>query len=286
MAERNSYDPPHPLNTVQQGVPSTTTRTSSSFSSFFIPHLHPPHLLISIPYVHSLSAPHLVCLISPRPFQGTVGVVIASNSPRFAVGDWAVSYHGWQSIVRCHHNELTTKLDPTVANPSSALGVLGMPGRYSAVAHPSVFLLSSISLLFCSRFVSSLPHSLLRTAWFGLMEAGQPRPGETLVVSGAAGAVGSLVCQFGKRAGCRVVGIAGGSEKCHYLTEVLKCDAAVDYKKYVTAEALQAELSKVRSSFSSSSFPLFVLFLLSTHFLASRRWAVDMTSTLTMWVEK
>ena len=68
------------------------------------------------------------------------------------------------------------------------------------------------------------------------MEAGQPRPGETLLVSGAMGAVGSLVVQFGKRAGCKVIGIAGGKEKCQRLVEVFGCDSAIDYKAFSTVE--------------------------------------------------
>jgi NADPH-dependent curcumin reductase CurA len=137
-----------------------------------------------------------------------VGQVIASNASGFAEGDWVSAYSGWQLYAKCHQSELT-KLDPDAASVTSALGVLGMPGR---------------------------------TAWFGLMEAGKPRPGDTLVVSGAAGAVGSLVAQFGKRAGCRVVGIAGGAAKCAFLTDTLGLDAAVDYRAHTTAESLRAAI--------------------------------------------
>ncbi len=84
-----------------------------------------------------------------------------------------------------------------------------------------------------------------RTAWFGLMEAGQPRPGETVVVSGAAGAVGSLVAQFAKRAGCRVVGIAGGAKKCQFLTNNLGLDDAIDYREFSICEQLSEEIAKV-----------------------------------------
>ncbi|CAE7700486.1 yfmJ, partial [Symbiodinium microadriaticum] len=70
-------------------------------------------------------------------------------------------------------------------------------------------------------------------------------PGETLVVSGAAGAVGSLVCQFGKKCGCRVIGIAGGLSKCGFLTDTLHLDGAIDYKSFTTTEALQEELQRV-----------------------------------------
>jgi len=141
---------------------------------------------------------------------GVVAEVVASASERFQVGDWVLGYNGWQLFDKCHANDLQ-KLDPDAAPVSTALGVLGMPGR---------------------------------TAWFGLMEAGRPRPGETLMVSGAAGAVGSLVAQFGKRAGCRVIGIAGGAQKCDYLLNTLGLDGAVDYKAFPNAEALAVEIQK------------------------------------------
>ncbi len=142
---------------------------------------------------------------------GTVGQVVASASARFAPGDWVLGYGGWQRYHRAHADELQ-KLDPAAAPVTTALGVLGMPGR---------------------------------TAWFGLMDAGRPKPGETLVVSGAAGAVGSLVAQFGKRAGCTVIGIAGGADKCRFLTKRLGLDAAIDYRNFSTALAMAAELQRV-----------------------------------------
>ena len=142
---------------------------------------------------------------------GTVGQVVASASARFAVDDWVLGYGGWQRFHKAHADELQ-KLDPEAAPVTTALGVLGMPGR---------------------------------TAWFGLMEAGRPKPGETLVVSGAAGAVGSLVAQFGKRAGCRVLGIAGGAGKCAFLMERLHLDAAIDYRLHTTAATLAAEIQRL-----------------------------------------
>ncbi|MES2104368.1 MAG: NADP-dependent oxidoreductase [Pseudomonadota bacterium] len=141
---------------------------------------------------------------------GMVAQVLASASEHFQAGDWVLGYNGWQLFDKCHAGDLQ-KLDPEAAPVSTALGVLGMPGR---------------------------------TAWFGLMEAGRPRPGETLVVSGAAGAVGSLVAQFGKRAGCRVIGIAGGAQKCAYLINQLGLDGAVDYKAFSNADALAAEIQR------------------------------------------
>ena len=139
---------------------------------------------------------------------GVVGRVLASAAPGLSRGDWVEGRLGWQTHARVHHGALR-RLDPTVAPPSTALGVLGMPGR---------------------------------TAWFGLMESGRPRPGEVVVVSGAAGAVGSLVAQFARLAGCRVLGIAGGEAKCRWLRETLGVDWAVDYRAHADADALAAEI--------------------------------------------
>lgn len=164
-----------------------------------------PYMRIQQAERNTYDVPHPLGIVQRA---GVVGQVIASNSAGFAEGDWVSAYSGWQLYAKCHQSELT-KLDPEAAPVSTALGVLGMPGR---------------------------------TAWFGLMEAGKPRPGDTLVVSGAAGAVGSLVAQFGKRAGCRVVGIAGGASKCAFLTETLGLDAAVDYRAYPTVEGLRAAI--------------------------------------------
>ena len=99
-----------------------------------------------------------------------------------------------------------TKVDPKLAPLPTYLGTLGMPGM---------------------------------TAYFGLLEAGKPQAGDTVVVSGAAGAVGSVVGQVAKIKGCRVVGIAGGADKCRYLVEELGFDAAIDYKTENVAEALK-----------------------------------------------
>jgi NADPH-dependent curcumin reductase CurA len=164
-----------------------------------------PYMRIQQAERNTYDLPHPLGIVQRA---GVVGQVIASNSDAFAEGDWVSAYSGWQLYAKCHQSELT-KLDPDAAPVSSALGVLGMPGR---------------------------------TAWFGLMEAGKPRPGDTLVVSGAAGAVGSLVAQFGKRAGCRVIGIAGGAEKCAFLTETLGLDGAVDYRAHPTLEGLRAAI--------------------------------------------
>lgn len=164
-----------------------------------------PYMRIQQHERNTYDVPHPLGIVQRA---GMVGQVVVSNSERFKPGDWVLSSGGWQLYHKCHGNDLQA-LDPKTAPVSTALGVLGMPGR---------------------------------TAWFGLMEAGRPRPGDTLVVSGAAGAVGSLVAQFGKRAGCRVIGIAGGAAKCRYLLDTLKLDGAVDYRAHSTTEALAAEL--------------------------------------------
>ncbi len=141
---------------------------------------------------------------------GSVGIVVASHSDKWKVGDWASGYTGWQLFSKCHAADLQ-KLDPESAPVTTALGVLGMPGR---------------------------------TAWFGLMESGRPKPGEVVLVSGAAGAVGSLVAQFAKRAGCRVYGIAGGPEKCDFLVKRLGLDGAIDYKALSTTAELTSEIQR------------------------------------------
>ncbi|MEZ5402370.1 MAG: NADP-dependent oxidoreductase [Bryobacteraceae bacterium] len=127
---------------------------------------------------------------------GGVGRVVASRNARFVEGDWVEGMTGWQTHVAARGSGFR-KLDPSVAPVSTALGVLGMPGL---------------------------------TAYFGLFDVGGARAGETVLVSGAAGAVGSTVGQLAKIAGCRVVGIAGTDDKVRWLTEELGFDAAFNYK--------------------------------------------------------
>src|SRR5450631_382811 len=126
----------------------------------------------------------------------TVGEVVASKDAAFAPGDKVLTQIGWQLHGVVKAKELT-KIDAKRAPASSYLGVLGMPGM---------------------------------TAWFGLFEIGQPKAGETVVVSAASGAVGSVVGQLAKIKGCHVVGIAGGKTKCDYVVQELGFDACVDYK--------------------------------------------------------
>lgn len=127
---------------------------------------------------------------------GTVGEVVASNNPAFKPGEIVEERLGWQEYGLSNGHTLR-RIDPSQAPISTANGILGMPGL---------------------------------TAWFGLYEIGQPKPGETVVVSAASGAVGQVVGQLAKLSGCRVVGIAGGAKKCAFVRDELGFDAAVDYK--------------------------------------------------------
>ncbi len=136
---------------------------------------------------------------------GTVGEVVRSNHPGFAVGDVVEGRLGWQEYA-VSAGKGVRKIDPTVAPISTALGVLGMPGL---------------------------------TAYFGLLEVGQPKPGETVVVSAASGAVGGLVGQIAKLKGCRAVGLAGSDAKVDYITRELGYDAGINYR---TAPDLDAAL--------------------------------------------
>ena len=127
---------------------------------------------------------------------GTVGQVVKSRNPNFKEGDFVVEQSGWQGYA-VSNGAGVTKLDPNAAPLSTALSVLGMPGM---------------------------------TAWWGLMQIGKPKAGETVVVSAASGAVGSVVGQLARLHGCRAVGIAGGKAKCNYVVKELGFDACVDYR--------------------------------------------------------
>jgi NADPH-dependent curcumin reductase len=127
---------------------------------------------------------------------GTVSKVITSNNSAYAIGDIVVGHTGWQEYARSDGSGLR-KVNPTLAPISTALGILGMPGM---------------------------------TAYTGLLNIGQPKPGETLVVAAASGAVGAVVGQIAKLKGCRVIGIAGGSDKVRYVTEELGFDVGLDHR--------------------------------------------------------
>ena len=141
---------------------------------------------------------------------GGVGRVIESNNPSFAVGDHVLGISGVQSHW-LSNGKGVRKVDPAMAPLPKFLGVLGMPGM---------------------------------TAYFGILDVGAIEEGEVVLVSGAAGAVGSLVGQIAKIKGCRVVGIAGGREKCDYLTGELGFDAAIDYKSEPLYPAIKAACPK------------------------------------------
>ena len=127
---------------------------------------------------------------------GTVGEVVKSNHSGFKVGDIVEDRLGWQEYAIGRGPSLR-KIDPAIAPISTANGILGMPGM---------------------------------TAYFGLLEVGRPKPGETVVVSAASGAVGQAVGQIARLMGCRAVGIAGGAAKCAFVVGELGFDACVDYK--------------------------------------------------------
>ncbi len=126
----------------------------------------------------------------------TAGEVVASRAPGFSPGDAVLGGYGWQRFSAVPAARLF-KVDPEEAPLSASLGVLGMPGL---------------------------------TAWVGLEDIGQPKAGETVVVSAASGAVGQVVGQIAKIRGCRVVGVAGGKAKCDFVTGELGFDACVDHR--------------------------------------------------------
>jgi NADPH-dependent curcumin reductase CurA len=141
---------------------------------------------------------------------GTVSEVVASNNDKYQKGDIVLSRVGWQTHALSDGSGLR-KLDPALAPVSTALGVLGMPGM---------------------------------TAYTGLLVIGQPKAGETVVVSAASGAVGSAVGQIAKIKGARAVGIAGGPDKCRYVKEELGFDDCVDHRAADFAERLAAACPK------------------------------------------
>ena len=142
---------------------------------------------------------------------GTAGEVIESRDPRFAVGDKVVGFGGWQeySVVNAAQPGTLKKVDTTQVPLSHYLGAVGMPGV---------------------------------TAWYGLVKIIAPKAGDTVVVSAATGAVGSAFAALAKARGCRVVGIAGGPDKCRYATEELHFDACIDYRVHADTPAMAQAL--------------------------------------------
>src|SRR6187399_1756795 len=146
---------------------------------------------------------------------GGIGTVIASKSSAFAVGDTVYGTLGVQEFARFGAGQIAKRalerIDLRVGTMTQWLNVLGMPGM---------------------------------TAYFGLLDVGQPKPGETVVVSGAAGAVGQTVGQLAKIKGCRAVGIAGGPAKCEWVVKELGFDACIDYKAGPIKDGLKAHCPK------------------------------------------
>jgi NADPH-dependent curcumin reductase CurA len=142
---------------------------------------------------------------------GTVGEVVESKNAKFPVGTQVVGMGGWQqySVVDANQSGALRKVDTAHVPLSAYLGAVGMPGV---------------------------------TAWYGLMKICEPKPGETVVVSAASGAVGSVVGQLAKARGCRAVGLAGGPDKCRYVVDELGFDACIDYKAHPDAKSLYKAL--------------------------------------------
>ncbi|TCP10032.1 NADP-dependent oxidoreductase [Caldimonas thermodepolymerans] len=155
---------------------------------------------------------------APQPLNqvmigGTVGVVVESKHAGYKPGDTVRGMGGWQeyAIVDATQRGVLQKVDARRIPLSAYLGAVGMPGV---------------------------------TAWYGLLKLIQPQPGQTVVVSAASGAVGSVVGQLARLRGCRAIGIAGGPDKCHYVTSELGFDACIDYKQHPDEASLAAALKE------------------------------------------
>ncbi|MEW6478050.1 MAG: NADP-dependent oxidoreductase [Pseudomonadota bacterium] len=145
---------------------------------------------------------------------GTVGEVVESKHPKYQPGDQVVGMGGWQeySVVDANQPGALRKVDTTHVPLSYYLGAVGMPGV---------------------------------TAWYGLVRIIEPKEGETVVISAATGAVGSAFAALAKARGCRVVGIAGGPDKCKYAVEELGYDACIDYRQHKDMYSLAKALKEV-----------------------------------------
>ena len=168
------------------------------------------------PYMRGRMRPDVKSYIPPfsldQPLDGgAVSEVVDSKNPAFNKGDYVVAFQGGWKEYWISNGEGLTKVDPKLAPLSAYLGVLGMPGL---------------------------------TAWAGLTQILEPKPGETVFVSGAAGAVGSLVCQLAKMKGARVIASAGSKEKCDWLRKEGGADVALNYRDYKTAGALTKALAE------------------------------------------
>ena len=144
---------------------------------------------------------------------GTVGEVVESRSPKYQPGDKVLGFGGWQewSVVNAEQPGALRKVDTTHVPLSHYLGAVGMPGV---------------------------------TAWYGLVKVIEAKAGQTLAVSAAAGAVGTAFGALAKSRGCRVIGIAGGADKCRYATQEIGFDACVDYREHKDAASLSKALKE------------------------------------------
>jgi len=144
---------------------------------------------------------------------GAAGEVVESKHPKYAVGDKVVGFGGWQeyNVVDASVPGALKKVDTTHIPLSHYLGAVGMPGV---------------------------------TAWYGLVKIINPKAGDTVVITAASGAVGSAFGALAKARGCRVVGIAGGPDKCKYVTDALGFDACIDYKQHPDAKSMNAALKE------------------------------------------
>ena len=173
------------------------------------------HYLSLDPYMRGRmndSKSYAACQPLGEVFQGgTVGEVVESRHPKFAVGDKVVGFGGWQeySVVDANQPGTLKKVDTTHVPLSHYLGAVGMPGV---------------------------------TAWYGLNKIIAPKAGETLTITAASGAVGSAFGALAKARGCRVVGIAGGPDKCKYVTDELGFDACIDYRQHPDVKSMSAAL--------------------------------------------
>lgn len=162
-----------------------------------------PYMRMRMEDVKSYAEPQA---IGETMIGGTAGEVVASKHPKFAVGDKVVGMFGWSEI-GVSDGSLLRKVDDNRIPLSAYLGVVGMPGM---------------------------------TAWYGLNQIIRPKAGQTIAVSAASGAVGSVVGQLAKLQGCRVIGIAGGRQKCDYVVNELGFDACIDYKAGKLFEDMKA----------------------------------------------
>ncbi len=166
-----------------------------------------PYMRIQQSAQNTWEKPHPIGVVQGA---GMVGQIVASKSTKLKVGDWVNCYTGWQQYAIVSEQDARL-LNPEIASVSTALGILGMPARI---------------------------------AYFGLLDAGKLRKGETVVVSGAAGAVGSIVVQIAKLKGCKVVGIAGSDEKIDFLVNELGVDVGLNYKEHTSLKSMKKALEE------------------------------------------